>query len=40
MSISERTVKYHLTRIFTRFGVSNRTELAQYALKNKVIPGI
>jgi len=40
MSISERTVKYHLTRIFAKFGVSNRTELAQYALKNKVIPGI
>jgi len=37
MSISERTVKYHLTRIFEKFGVSGRMELARYSLKNKVV---
>jgi len=40
LSLSERTVKYHLTRIFAKFGVSNRMELARYSLKNKVLPGI
>jgi len=40
LELSERTVKYHLTRIFAKFGVSSRIELAQYSLKNKVIPGI
>jgi DNA-binding NarL/FixJ family response regulator len=37
MSISERTVKYHLTHIFEKFGVSGRMELAHYSLKNKVV---
>lgn len=37
LSISERTVKYHLTRIFSKFGVSGRTELARFSLKNKVV---
>jgi DNA-binding NarL/FixJ family response regulator len=37
MSISERTVKYHLTRIFEKFGVSGRMELANFSLKNKVV---
>lgn len=37
MSISERTVKYHLTRIFEKFGVSGRMELASFSLKNKVV---
>ena len=37
LSISERTVKYHLTRIFETFGVSGRMELARYSLKNKVV---
>lgn len=40
LSLSERTVKYHLTRIFAKFGVSSRMELARYSLKNKVLPGI
>jgi DNA-binding NarL/FixJ family response regulator len=38
MSLSERTIKYHLTRIFEKLGVSGRMELARYSLKNKVIP--
>ncbi len=36
LAISERTVKYHLTRIFEKFGVSGRMELARFSLKNKV----
>ncbi len=35
LSVSERTVKYHLTRIFNKFGVSGRMELARLSLKNK-----
>jgi two-component system, NarL family, nitrate/nitrite response regulator NarL len=37
MSLSERTVKYHLTRIFVELGVSGRMELARHSLKNKVV---
>jgi len=37
LSISERTVKYHLTRIFGRLGVSGRMELARFSIKNKVV---
>jgi two-component system, NarL family, nitrate/nitrite response regulator NarL len=37
MSLSERTVKYHLTRIFEKLDVSGRMELARYSLKNKVV---
>jgi DNA-binding NarL/FixJ family response regulator len=37
MSLSERTVKYHLTRIFGKLGVSGRMELARFSLKNKVV---
>ena len=37
LSISERTVKYHLTRIFEKFGVSGRMQLARYSLKNNVL---
>jgi DNA-binding NarL/FixJ family response regulator len=33
LSISERTVKYHLTRIFAKLGVTGRTQLARFALK-------
>jgi two-component system, NarL family, response regulator DegU len=33
LSISERTVKYHLTRIFNKLGISGRMELAQFSLK-------
>ncbi|MDM7995931.1 MAG: response regulator transcription factor [Acidobacteriota bacterium] len=34
LSISERTVKYHLTRIFGKLGVTGRTQLARFALKS------
>jgi len=37
LSISERTVKYHLTRIFETFGVSGRMALARYSLEKKVV---
>ncbi len=37
LRLSERTVKYHLTRIFNKFGVSGRMELARYSLENKVV---
>ena len=37
LSLSERTVKYHLTRIFSKFGVSGRMELARFSLKNKLV---
>lgn len=34
LSVSERTVKYHLTRIFGKLGVSGRMQLARFSLKN------
>jgi len=37
LSLSERTVKYHLTRIFEIFGVSGRMELARFSLQNKIV---
>ena len=37
LSLSERTVKYHLTRIFSKFGVSGRMELARFSLKNNLV---
>ena len=36
LGLSKRTVKYHLTRIFNKFGVSGRMELARYSLRNSV----
>jgi DNA-binding NarL/FixJ family response regulator len=33
-AVSEETVKHHLTRIFDKVGVSNRTELAMLAARN------
>jgi DNA-binding NarL/FixJ family response regulator len=33
-SVSEETVKHHLTRIFGKLGASNRTELAMLAQRN------
>jgi DNA-binding NarL/FixJ family response regulator len=37
MSLSERTVKYHLTSIFEKLGVSGRMELARHSLKNRFV---
>jgi two-component system, NarL family, nitrate/nitrite response regulator NarL len=37
LAVSERTVKYHLTRIFNKFGVAGRIELARYSLENDVV---
>jgi DNA-binding NarL/FixJ family response regulator len=37
-SISEKTVKHHLTNIFDKLGVSNRLELALFALYHKLEP--
>jgi len=36
-SISERTVKHHLTNIFTKVGVSNRLELALFAVSHGLV---
>jgi two-component system nitrate/nitrite response regulator NarL len=35
-SISENTVKHHLTNIFDKLGVSNRLELALFALHHRI----
>lgn len=35
--ISEKTVKNHLTNIFQKIGVSDRTQAALYAIKHKLI---
>jgi DNA-binding NarL/FixJ family response regulator len=37
-SVSEKTVKHHLTNIFDKLGVSNRLELALFALYHKLEP--
>jgi DNA-binding NarL/FixJ family response regulator len=37
-SLSEQTVKHHLTNIFDKVGVSNRLELALFAVKNDLVP--
>ncbi len=34
--IGERTVKYHLTHIFSKLGVADRRQLAEWTLKNKL----
>lgn len=34
LSITEKTVKFHLTRIFKKVGVKSRTQLTVLALKN------
>jgi DNA-binding NarL/FixJ family response regulator len=35
-AISEQTVKHHLTRIYSKLGVSNRLELALYAMQRRL----
>jgi DNA-binding NarL/FixJ family response regulator len=35
-SISEKTVKHHMTNIFDKLGVSNRLELALFAVHHKI----
>jgi two-component system nitrate/nitrite response regulator NarL len=37
-SISAKTVKHHLTNIFNKLGVSNRTELALFAVHHRLTP--
>ena len=37
--LSEQTVKNHLSHIFDKLGVSNRLELALYAVHNKLLAG-
>jgi|SRR5580704_6004991 two-component system nitrate/nitrite response regulator NarL len=37
-SISERTVKHHLTNIFTKIGVSSRLQLALFAVNHRLMP--
>jgi DNA-binding NarL/FixJ family response regulator len=36
-SISEETVKHHLTKIYSKLGVSNRLELALFALSQRLV---
>lgn len=37
LTLSEDTVKHHITNIFNKLGVSNRLELALFALHHKVV---
>jgi two-component system, NarL family, nitrate/nitrite response regulator NarL len=36
LAIGEDTVKHHLTQIFTRTGVTNRLELALFAMQHQL----
>ena len=38
LGLSEQTVKNHLSHIFDKLGVSNRLELALYAIHHKLLP--
>jgi len=37
LSLSEQTVKHHLTRIFDKLGVSSRVELALFAVQHQLL---
>ena len=37
LSISEKTVKNHVSNIFKKIGVSDRTQAAVYAIKHNVV---
>jgi len=37
LSLSEQTVKHHLTRIFAKLGVSSRVELALFAVHHRLL---
>jgi DNA-binding NarL/FixJ family response regulator len=39
LGLSEQTVKNHLSNIFDKLGVSNRLELALYAVHHRVLAG-
>ena len=39
LGISEKTVKAHLTRVFERIGVSDRTQAALWADRHRVAAG-
>jgi two-component system, NarL family, nitrate/nitrite response regulator NarL len=39
-SLSEQTVKNHLSNIFDKLGVSNRLELALYAVHHRLLKGV
>ena len=37
LNISERTVKNHVSNLFKKIGVSDRTQAAVYAIKNNLV---
>ena len=39
LEISEKTVKAHLTRVFTQIGVTDRTQAALWAQRHKIVSG-
>ena len=39
-SLSEDTVKHHVSNIFDKLGVCNRLELALFAVKNRLVPDL
>jgi DNA-binding NarL/FixJ family response regulator len=36
--LSEHTVKFHLTNIYRKLGVSNRSAAVRYAFENDIVP--